>query len=293
LESCLEERPLESVLPWDHLDMGPDKAFLLSERERAFSEAPTEDCARGACMDCGACDEKDAAVRLDDTPVPESVPATPQPGEDPVRIRLTLAKRGPWRHLSQIEFMLALRRALRRAGWPLCHTEGFHPKPKISFGPACPVGVSSRAELADVTVAGPVDIAALRQSLPGDMDLVSAEVLPEGAPSIPGQGVVARYRFRLDGRISPGEAEAGARSLLSKREWVISRMTKGTRRIVDVRPSLHSLVIEAETGRLEAVCELLLQSSATARPAEVVKEAFGLTHVPMVRETVFAPPEGT
>jgi hypothetical protein len=25
----------------------------------------------------------------------------------------------------------------------------------------------------------------------------------------------------------------------------------------------------------------------------VVKEAFGLTHVPMVRETVFAPPEGT
>jgi radical SAM family uncharacterized protein/radical SAM-linked protein len=294
-EAFFEERSPGSALAWDHLDMGPGRDFLLTERERAFEETPTEDCARGACSDCGACDEKDAAIHLDDTPVPESVPTTPPPVGDPVRIRLTLTKQGPWRHLSHIEFMLTLRRALRRASWPLWHTQGYHPKPKTSFGPACPVGISSQAELADVTVTGPVDlenlIVALRSNLPGKMDLVSAEVLSPGAASILGRGAVARYRFSLDGRISPEEAESGAHSLLTKREWVVSRIAKGKHRIVEVRPSLRSLVVETKSDRLEAVCELLLDSSATARPAEVVQAAFGLTHIPIVREAVFKQPE--
>ena len=144
---------------------------------------------------------------------------------------------------------------------------------------------------------GPVALedlmATLRSNLPGEMDLVSAEVLPPGAASILGRGAVARYRFRLDGRISPEEAESGVHSLLEKREWVVSRITKGKHRIVEVRPSLRSLVVEAESDRLEAVCELLLDSKATARPAEVVKEAFGLTHIPIVREAVFKQPEGS
>ena len=43
-------------------------------------------------------------------------------------------------------------RALRRAGIRVKYTEGFNPKPKITFGPPIPLGVESAAEYADVTL---------------------------------------------------------------------------------------------------------------------------------------------
>jgi radical SAM family uncharacterized protein/radical SAM-linked protein len=291
------EYPRDAPLPWDHLDMGPSKDFLLAERERAYKEATTGDCSAGACDDCGACDEEDAAVNLDDAPF--EIPGAEESlaTENPQRIRLTLTKRGRWRHLSHIDFMLALRRALRRAGWPLMNSRGFHPKPKISFGPACPVGVESHAELADVGVAGPVDLEELllklRSNLPEGMDLLSGESLPADALGILSRGVVTRYRFILADRVTQAEAESGIRALLERSEWVVSRMTKGKHRNVDVRPSLRSLDVSGQADRLEAVCELLLDSTSAARPAEVVREAFGLSNIPTIREAVLVQPEGT
>ncbi len=293
--SLLAGLPAEAPLPWDHLSMGPTKDFLLIERRRARKEITTEDCTGGICYDCGACERDDAKIRLDDTEIEGAAPTAPPPGGDPIRVRLTLTKEGLWRHLSHIDFMLSLRRALRRAEWPLTYTQGYHPKPKISFGPACPVGVESRSELADVTVTGSIEPEELQESLraklPGGVKLLSARVLPEGAASILGRGVVARYRFRLDGRVSAEAAESGARALLDRREWVVSRMTKGKHRSIDLRPSLRSLTVSSNPGRLEAVCELALDCSATARPSEVAREAFGLEHLPTLREAISEQPE--
>mgnify|MGYP000197494368 CR=1 FL=1 len=42
-EWYLRRRELDEVLPWDHLDCGVTREFLLEERERAISEVDTED----------------------------------------------------------------------------------------------------------------------------------------------------------------------------------------------------------------------------------------------------------
>ncbi|MFP4481562.1 MAG: TIGR03960 family B12-binding radical SAM protein [Thermovirgaceae bacterium] len=43
----------EAVLPWDHIDVGVSKEFLLRERELARVEALTGDCRWGECHACG------------------------------------------------------------------------------------------------------------------------------------------------------------------------------------------------------------------------------------------------
>ncbi|MFW6108411.1 MAG: B12-binding domain-containing radical SAM protein, partial [bacterium] len=48
--------PEEAGLPWDHIDAGVTKAFLLREKRRAEAGQFTEDCRLGACTRCGACD---------------------------------------------------------------------------------------------------------------------------------------------------------------------------------------------------------------------------------------------
>ena len=50
------------------------------------------------------------------------------------------------RFLSHLEIASALERALARADVPVNFSEGFHPKPRISFSGALAVGVEARLE---------------------------------------------------------------------------------------------------------------------------------------------------
>ena len=46
------ERPLDEVLPWDHIDVGVRKEFLVEEYQRSLRGETTIDCREG-CVDCG------------------------------------------------------------------------------------------------------------------------------------------------------------------------------------------------------------------------------------------------
>jgi radical SAM family uncharacterized protein len=47
------QRSLEELLPWDHINSGVSKEFLIAEQERSLMEQPTLDCREGPCLSCG------------------------------------------------------------------------------------------------------------------------------------------------------------------------------------------------------------------------------------------------
>ena len=51
------------ALPWDHIDMGVSRAFLVREARRAASGLTTPDCREADCSGCGVC-RGDVRVRL-------------------------------------------------------------------------------------------------------------------------------------------------------------------------------------------------------------------------------------
>ncbi len=56
LEDCATSpRDPAAPLPWDHIDFGLKKDFLLSEREKALRAEMTPDCRTGNCAVCGVC----------------------------------------------------------------------------------------------------------------------------------------------------------------------------------------------------------------------------------------------
>src|SRR6185436_1453181 len=55
-EFYLRRRPLGETLPWEHLDAGLSKRFLLQDLSRAVSGLLTPDCSIERCTYCGACD---------------------------------------------------------------------------------------------------------------------------------------------------------------------------------------------------------------------------------------------
>lgn len=57
LEQLLKSRSVDEPLPWDHIDIGVDKSFLVEELKKALKAETTPDC-REICQLCGVCSSR-------------------------------------------------------------------------------------------------------------------------------------------------------------------------------------------------------------------------------------------
>src|SRR5262249_1686976 len=101
-----------------------------------------------------------------------SHPKGPLHGGSPLQYQCTFSKTGTSAFLSQLEFVETLRRAVSRADLPVRFSQGFHPQPRIAFGPGMPVGQEMKDQLFTIELEAPIDPVFLQESL-------NAE-LPEG-----------------------------------------------------------------------------------------------------------------
>lgn len=170
----------EDVLPWDHVDSRLERSWLWAEWERARQQALTPDCRWAPCSGCGVCDTEirnrlhaelpslDANARQRLAQRDQQLARLPQ-----AWIRLKYAKRGLLRFLSHLETIKALGAAIERAELPLATTQGFHRRPRLSFGDALGLGIASEAEYVDIALTDSVDeaqaLAALQRQMPADM----------------------------------------------------------------------------------------------------------------------------
>ena len=78
-------------------------------------------------------------------------------GEGQFPVRLAFRERGKVRFVSHRDVARAFDRAFRIEQLPLAFTEGFSPRPKVSFGLALSVGHESDAEYLDIELAEGAD----------------------------------------------------------------------------------------------------------------------------------------
>ena len=122
------------------------------------------------------------------------------------RLRFKFAKTGVLKYLSHLDIINIIVRAMRRARILAKYTEGFNPKPKITFGPPIPLGIESQAEYADVSILGDISpedlISAMNEKLEGKIIISGAQDLPHGVKSLMGQVDIAEYEITIGGDIA-------------------------------------------------------------------------------------------
>jgi radical SAM-linked protein len=203
---ALRQRELDETLPWDHLDSRVSKGYLKDERARAFQALQTGDCRNASCNGCGVCygAEMLSNQQAGDAEIPG--PAVPSPGKPkapPIltRLRSRFAKFGPAKFLGHLELSRAMIRAFRRAQIPLVFSQGFHPLPKVSFGPPLPVGYESWAEFLDYQIQGnlPPEEATSRLNtvLPPGVQILETQEIPLKSIAISDNIVKISYMIRL------------------------------------------------------------------------------------------------
>lgn len=115
------------------------------------------------------------------------------------RLRVRFTKCGDLKWISHRDLARVWERLLRRAGLELAFSEGFHPKPKISFPSALALGIEALDEIVELEVVGEFSLqeieANVRRELPAGMELIEICSLMAGIGKA--KVVGASYRVEL------------------------------------------------------------------------------------------------
>ncbi len=329
--------PATARLPWDHIDVGLEEGFLLREYRKAMKNRLSLPCGKVAgafvhatnlrdaqaedrklvCYDCGvACDlsamrdQRLVFLRKLGSEEPRAAAPRPQPRRtpgvappvklvqgEPRRYRFVYEKLGAAAFLSHLDLIRALPRSFRRLELPLFYSQGFHPKPDMTFSPALSLGVASLCEVVDMKIAADLDPAAWLEELsagaqPGLRFAGAARLGPDD-PGITKVVDVARYAVGVPrAAVASRGGEAWIRDRialqLAQSELCVIRRIDGIGKRVDVRDFLRSIAVtdEADEGSaslaragiigdlIPLVVEVDVRGSGGVKIAEVVEAVF-------------------
>ena len=166
--------PDGEILPWDMIECGVSREFLLRERHKSQAGTPTPGC-HEKCSACGAnggidpsactwCPGGKASEKKTDTPreekayrapAPRPTPGFSDPGTQKVpyrNVRVRFVKEDPALYIGHLDVARVMSRVVTKSGLPVYYTEGFNPRPKLVFASPLSVGCGSTCEIMDIRV---------------------------------------------------------------------------------------------------------------------------------------------
>lgn len=209
-----------------------------------------------------------------------------------IRVRVRFSKTGKVRFTSHRDVARIWERALRRAGIRVAYTEGFSPRPRVSFGLALATGYESEAEYLDMDLAdGPQNdhqvwvLQICRQldlALPNGVDVLAADIVDRSVDSLQKAVESCTWQIEVDG-IDYVNATQWVDEFLSREQIVVERERKGRAVREDVRAQVFALDVTRSTNQgVRLVTELGTQPRAF-RPTELLAAIDPPLHARSVR----------
>ncbi len=273
------KRSFEEPLPWDHIDVRVTRSFLKKEWDRAIEGKTTGDCRQGKCYQCGVCDFKTIApVVFNDDSKHRRIPVDQE--KEPTtyykKVRLAYTKTDDARYFGHLEMINIFVRAFRRARIDLKFTEGFHPKPKISFADSLPVGMESINESLTIEVPSNTNInemiRRLNNQLPAGLWVIGTMSAAGHNRSSPPD--IIGYQIDLTtGRFDPALLQA----FTEKETWLHEKRTaRGKVVRLDLKELVHSMTLSS--GK-QLMLHLNQKPGRSLRPPELLKRIFSLSDI--------------
>ncbi len=280
LDGYLAARPIDAVLPWDHLDSGVDRDFFKKEHALALERGYTPDCRTNGCQQCGLCDFKSIQPVVNSAPDSKAAPSPTPPGrrresvETVFTYRVQYSRLGDSRFYGHLELLQLVFRVLQRSGVPVLFSQGFNPSPRVSFSQALPVGVESQVEYFDM------DLARLLKSSQRTIELLNQH-FPAGirvtaialAPGSTQKSQVTRYEVVL-GAAATDSCQQVIDRFFTQEDFIVERVRKRKRRELDLRPLVSTMELAGEDLILELISH---HSQAATNPREVLEKVLGFS----------------
>jgi len=198
-----------------------------------------------------------------------------------MRLRVRFAKTGKVRFVGHRDVARIWERSLRKASLSVAYSEGFSPRPKLSFGLALSTGYESNAEYleiellepADDSTWSPVDAEAMRVRidavLPAGFDVLAVAPADRRADSLQQAVTSCTWEILVD-PAGVDEVATGVADLLERNEIVVERERKGKVVTEDIRHQVLALDVTGEAGDGVRLSADLGTQPRTLRPDEML-----------------------
>lgn len=185
------------------------------------------------------------------------------------RARIRFAKTGDLRLLGHRDLVRALERLFRRADLKLGMSEGFHPRPRMSFPSALSVGTAGLDEVMELEMAEHYNASDLlgrlaHHAIPG-INFKSVEMLAENEAKLKVESVWFEFPVPDERRADVSER---IEQFLATESYLVERPKRQT--LVDIRPDVLQLVLDDQLRM-----HLAVSHQATVRPVDLI-EVLGL-----------------
>lgn len=261
-EDFIRRREPDAPLPWNHIEAGIDKEFLIKEREKAYSAIPTPDCRTAGCHHCGACDIGNSRSKLaraeniaykprfaqKNIIKTENLPLRPRQGalsnpllsQQQAHYRVWHFRLSNYAYLSQLELQTIISRVIRRAKLPMAFSQGFHPLPLLSFGRALSCGVESEVEWFGLTfhsyMAPQKIMEKVNQFLPQELRVHKIVQIEKKQKTQ--QAIAEKFIISFNTLAEADSAAEGYNLFMEKPEYIYKKITKKGEKLQDIRPLL-------------------------------------------------------
>jgi radical SAM family uncharacterized protein/radical SAM-linked protein len=269
------KRDIDEPLPWDHIDTKVSKDFLKEEREKAENLESTGDCRRGDCKGCGVCDfEIIKPIVFESFKKQKSVKIEKSENKFYRKLKVSFSKTGKAKYFGHLELVNIMFRAIKRADIEIKYSQGFHPKPKVSFEDPLALGIESEIENMYFAVSHLIKseevVQRLNKQLPEGLEILACTEAPSKAEINRLNG----FTYRI--RIKDFDFDKSAIQKFKNKEVVIVERLNKKGKINKI--NLKNVVLNINlTSKKEIEFILKPDKGKTVRPYEVLKKIFNFT----------------
>jgi radical SAM-linked protein len=204
-----------------------------------------------------------------------------------MRLRIAYTKVEDARYIAHLDLARVFERAVRRAGIAMSYTEGFNPRPKISFGFALAVGTTGEREYVDIDLEREQDLGEvlgrIQEQLPPGIRLLQGRVLTPGDKPLMALLNTASYRMRILMAlpIQPERLQEAITNWLAREHVNYVRYTNKGPTEKDIRPWVKRLAGEVRGDEIIFELEAELGNAGSVRPEEVLASLRELENLPL------------
>ncbi len=310
-EKAQREFSLDENLPWNFINTGLSKEWLINEYKQAFAqecEFNLQPTCEHKCINCGVCKNLKTHKSLA-KPYKASKKAQEinwkKEKVDPTRInvdpnipvykyRLKITKKGLLRYFSHLDWQNTFHKVLARTGLRVAYTLGFNPTMKVSMGIALPLFSESEGEIVDIEILDkktPEEIIEIiNPKLPEGAKIISVKEVERFCKPIETEAQWAEYKitpyFKTDELYNFDKMRYDVKRVLSLSEILLTKKNKkGLEKTTDIKKSIgsyrfdeESLFIYLKTGQGSEVPALradsLMELIAPRRIFEITRLRF-------------------
>lgn len=167
------------------------------------------------------------------------------------RLRLQYTKQGDLMYISHLDLLKVFERSLKRANIDVKYSEGFNPRPLITFAHPLSLGIESTGEICEIETneyIQPLEfIAKINESLPSGIEVVKAEYMDKEKKSLMSKVYSAIYMITFSKPVVE-ELEA----FMNSKNIMAMKRSKTKTQEIDIKPyimkykKIDSSIIELE-----------------------------------------------